>query len=207
MISTVDPLSLCLSPGLTEGAGLLQDDLLNAAVGGKVMFTTTLTPGTTFVVVNWKFGAKEIFTFFESNRTAPEYEGRITFFMSTGSLELRNLALTDSGEYSVTILITEAGSQTGITRLDVYEPVSNVVVTSKPTELVEFSSSGPFRCQVFTPVSEVTSDPLTLTIYYGPENNILTISPTKEHHQEGSNIALSCSAESRPPGPVSVVSE
>ncbi|KAI9518012.1 hypothetical protein NQZ68_042004 [Dissostichus eleginoides] len=210
--------------GLTEGAGVLPDDLLNAAVGGKVMFTTTLTPGTTFLSVNWKFGAKEIFTFFESNLTEPEYEGRITFFMSTGSLELRNLALTDSGEYSVTILITRAGSQTGITRLDVYEPVSNVVVTSKPTELVEFSSSvslscsssgsplsflwlnsssevtgsdrvqitdggstltiinvtrydqGPFRCQVFTPVSEVT-----------------------KHHQEGSNIALSCSAESRPP--------
>ncbi|KAK1895410.1 Carcinoembryonic antigen-related cell adhesion molecule 1 [Dissostichus eleginoides] len=132
--------------GLTEGAGVLQEDLLNAAVGGKVMFTTTLTPGTTFLSVNWKFGAKEIFTFFESNLTAPEYEGRITFFMSTGSLELRNLALTDSGEYSVTILITGAGSHSGITRLDVYEAVSNVTVTPSSTELEEFNSSVSLSC-------------------------------------------------------------
>ncbi|KAJ4931109.1 hypothetical protein JOQ06_025408 [Pogonophryne albipinna] len=107
-VISVDPLSLCLSPGLTEGAGVLPDGL-NAAVGGKVMFTTTQTPGTTFVTVNWKFGAKEIFTFFDGNFPAPEYEGRITFLF-TGSLELRNLARTDSGEYSVTMFI--AGGRT-----------------------------------------------------------------------------------------------
>jgi len=114
--------SLCLSPGLTEGAGVLPEGPLNAAVGGKVMFTTTLTPGTTFGSVNWKFGTKDIFNFFEGNFTEPEYEGRITFFMSTGSLELRNLALADSGEYTVTILIAGGGPrpQTGTTRLNVH---------------------------------------------------------------------------------------
>ncbi|KAF3839304.1 hypothetical protein F7725_018021 [Dissostichus mawsoni] len=140
-------LSLCLSPGLTEGAGVLPDGPLNAAVGETVMFNTTLTPGTTLGSVNWKFGSKEIFTFFDGNFTAPEYEGRITFFMSTGSLELRNLALTDSGYYSVTIL--EPGGvppQTGTTILNVEEPVSNVTVTSSSTELEEFSSSVSLSC-------------------------------------------------------------
>ncbi|KAF3839300.1 hypothetical protein F7725_018017 [Dissostichus mawsoni] len=239
--------------GLTEGAGVLPDGPLNAAVGGKVMFTTTLTPGTTFLSVNWKFGTKDIFTWNVNNFTAPEYEGRITFFMSTGSLELRNLAIADSGEYTVTILLPGAPPQSGITRLNVEEPVSNVTVTSSSTELVEFNSSvslscsssgsplsflwlnsssevtgsdrvqitdggstltiinvtrydqGPFRCQVFNPVSQGTSAPLTLFIYCeslpcmlnGPENTILTIS--KEHHQEGSDIVLSCSADSGPP--------
>ncbi|KAK1895058.1 Carcinoembryonic antigen-related cell adhesion molecule 1 [Dissostichus eleginoides] len=160
-IAVIHFIILGVISGLTEGAGVLPDGPLNAAVGGKVMFNTTLTPGTTFITMNWKFGAKEIFTWNVNNFTEPEYEGRITFFMSTGSLELRNLALTDSGEYSVTI--------------------------------------GPFSCQVFNPVSEVTSAPLNLTIYYGPENTIWTISPPKEHHQEGSDISLSCSADSGPP--------
>ena len=123
--------SLCLSPGLTEGAGVLPDGPLNAAVGGKVMFTTTLTPGTTFGTVNWKFGTKDIFNFYEGNFTVPEYEGRITFFMSTGSLELRNLALTDTGAYSVTMFIAGEGSHPGLARLDVNgEKVSHVAYLS-----------------------------------------------------------------------------
>ncbi|XP_033979842.1 carcinoembryonic antigen-related cell adhesion molecule 8-like [Trematomus bernacchii] len=145
-VSTVDPLSLCLSPGLTEGAGVLPDGPLNAAVRETVMFTTNLTPGTPFQSVTWKFGPENIFRFYGSNLTAPEYEGRITFFMSTGSLELRNLALTDRGDYSVDMFIAEARPQSGRTRLDVYEPVSNVTVTSSSTELVEFNSSVSLSC-------------------------------------------------------------
>ncbi|KAK5861851.1 hypothetical protein PBY51_017295 [Eleginops maclovinus] len=207
--------------GLTEGDGVLPDGPLNAAVGGKVMFTTTLTPGTSFQSVTWKFGTKQIFTFNVNNFPAPGYEGRITFFMSTGSLELRNLALNDSGEYSVSITTAGEPSKSGNTRLEVYEPVSNVMVTASSTELVEFNSSvslscsssgsslsflwlnssseGPFSCRVSNPVSEGTSDPVTLIIYYGPENTILKRSTTKEDHLEGSDILLSCSADSNPP--------
>ncbi|XP_049902007.1 carcinoembryonic antigen-related cell adhesion molecule 5-like [Epinephelus moara] len=232
--------------GLTKGAGVLPD-VLNAAVGETVMFTTTLTPPEKpFLSVGWTFGEKNIITFSGLNVTAPEYEGRITLFMSTASLELRNVALHDSGEYSVIIFPLGEEFKTGNTRLNVYEPVSSVMATASSTDLVEFNSSvhlscsssgsslsflwlngssevtasdrvqltdggtiltildvtrydqGPFRCHVSNPVSDGTSDPITFSISYGPENVILTISPSREYHAEGSNIDLMCSADSKP---------
>ncbi|XP_038568388.1 carcinoembryonic antigen-related cell adhesion molecule 5-like [Micropterus salmoides] len=57
---------------------------------------------------------------------------------------------------------------------------------------------GPFRCHVFNNFSNYTSDPVKLSISFGPENSYLTISPSQEYHKEGSNISLICSAVSRP---------
>ncbi|KAI3360546.1 hypothetical protein L3Q82_002421 [Scortum barcoo] len=57
---------------------------------------------------------------------------------------------------------------------------------------------GPFICHVFNNFSNYTSDPVKLFISYGPENINLTLSPSQEYHEEGSNISLSCSADSRP---------
>lgn len=108
-------------PGLTKGSGVLPDGPLNASVGGGIMFTTTLTPpDMPFLAVNWNFGEKPLITYNVYNITEPEYEGRITLFMSTGSLELRNLTLTDRGEYSVVITPHGERNQQGATRLDVY---------------------------------------------------------------------------------------
>ncbi|XP_068568955.1 pregnancy-specific beta-1-glycoprotein 8-like [Cebidichthys violaceus] len=127
-------------PGLTKGAGVLPDTPLNKAVGETVMFSTTLTPSETpFQSVTWKFGAKNIY-FNVNNFTEPEYEGRITFFISTGSLELRNLTHNDSGEYSVFFSIAGEPPKEGNTRLDVTMPVSDVMATASSTDLVEDSS-------------------------------------------------------------------
>uniref|UniRef100_A0A668TU73 Ig-like domain-containing protein n=1 Tax=Oreochromis aureus TaxID=47969 RepID=A0A668TU73_OREAU len=199
------------------------------------MFTTTLTPTETpFLTLAWTSGAKNIITSNTVNITGPEYEGRITLFPSTGSLELRSLTLDDAGEYSV--VIVPAG-----------EKVSNVLVTSSSTDLVEFSGSvslscsasgsslsflwlngssevtasdrvqltdggssltiitvtrfdqGPFRCSVSSPVSTGTSDPVNLSISYGPENINLILSPPQGYFAVGSDISLTCSVGSRPP--------
>ncbi|AWO96335.1 putative carcinoembryonic antigen-related cell adhesion molecule 5-like [Scophthalmus maximus] len=133
--------------GSSEGAGVLLDDVLHAAVGGKVMFTTLLTPQEASVVVAWTFGLDNLITSKkDSNTTAQQYEGRITLFRSNGSLELRNLTVNDSGEYEVAILPPNAGIIRGSTILEMHAPVLNVTVNPISTDLVEFSSSVNLSC-------------------------------------------------------------
>nr|XP_040026250.1 carcinoembryonic antigen-related cell adhesion molecule 1-like isoform X2 [Gasterosteus aculeatus aculeatus] len=220
---------------------------LNAAVGETVMFSTTLTPPEIpFLTVRWRFGEKVILDYdtTSANIPHPEYEGRITLFISTGSLELRNVTSNDSGQYSV-IIVTGAGQvEDGNTELGVHVPVSDVTATASSRDLQEDTSvrlscssygsslsffwlngssqltagdrvqlsdgganvtinvtrydQGTFRCCVFNLVSEATSDPISLSISFGPENINLTISPSLEHYDEGSEIRLTCSSESRP---------
>ncbi|XP_039886143.1 carcinoembryonic antigen-related cell adhesion molecule 5-like [Simochromis diagramma] len=236
--------------GFTEGGGVLPDDRLNAAVGETVIFTTTLSPTEKpFSSVNWSFNVSTpiiIFVINAENIIGPEYEGRITFFPSTASLELRSLTLDDTGEYGVNA-VHDGTLLNGRTTLLIYEKVSNVLVTSSSTDLVEFSASvslscsasgsptsflwlngssevtasdrvqltdggssltiinvtrfdqRPFRCCVSNPVSTVTSDPVNLSISYGPENINLILSPSQGYFAVGSDISLTCSVGSRPP--------
>nr|XP_046254309.1 carcinoembryonic antigen-related cell adhesion molecule 5-like isoform X3 [Scatophagus argus] len=131
--------------GLTTGAGVLPDVPLNAAVGQTVTFTPTLTPP--LVTVIWNFNQnKNIITFTGETFTAPEYEGRITFSPSSGSLELWSVNLNDTGEYSVFIIRQGELAKNGATTLRVYEPVSNVTLAANSTDLVEFNSSVTLTC-------------------------------------------------------------
>ncbi|XP_063340939.1 carcinoembryonic antigen-related cell adhesion molecule 6-like [Pelmatolapia mariae] len=121
---------------------------LNAAVGETVMFTTTLSPSEKpFTSVIWSFNISTpiIFIINSEETIGPEYEGRITFFPSTASLELRSLTLDDIGEYVVNI-IQDGTIASGRTTLVIYEKVSNVLVTSSSTDLVEFSGSVSLSC-------------------------------------------------------------
>uniref|UniRef100_A0A668T8Q2 Ig-like domain-containing protein n=1 Tax=Oreochromis aureus TaxID=47969 RepID=A0A668T8Q2_OREAU len=105
------------------------------------MFNTTLTPTEKpFQSVNWNvnFSTTIIVVINSEESIGPEYEGRITFFTSTASLELRSLTLGDTGEYSVNI-VQDGKIQHGRTILVIY-------VTSSSTDLVEFNGSVSLSC-------------------------------------------------------------
>ncbi|XP_038140438.1 carcinoembryonic antigen-related cell adhesion molecule 6-like [Cyprinodon tularosa] len=238
--------------GLSTGSGVLPDGPLNAAVGGKVLIETNLNPPETpFTLVTWECGILTPSPIInspnpDSNIIVPEYEGRITLFRSTGSLELRDLKLNHSGEYKVSVFPAGALSKSGETSLQIYEPVSGVTVSPLSADLVEFNSSvrlscssssgsslsfrwlnsssevtpsdrvnitdgganltivnvtrydqGTYRCNVSNPVSSISSAPIEISVN-GPDNVRSEVKPSGEHHKTGSNISLTCSADSRP---------
>ncbi|XP_027144994.1 carcinoembryonic antigen-related cell adhesion molecule 5-like isoform X2 [Larimichthys crocea] len=234
---------------LTKGADVLPAGPLIEAVGRRMMFKTTLTPTENpFTSITWNVNGSNIINSSSvGNVTAPWYEGRITLFTSTGSLEVRKLALNDSGEYRVTITPQGAPEITGSIRLEVIKRNFKPVVTVSNTDLVEFNSSvrlscsssglpfsfywlndslkvtasdrvqltddgnstltivnvtrydrGPLTCRGYKPVSTHTGRLVYLSISYGPENIKLVMHPPQEHHEEGSNVYMSCVVNSKP---------
>uniref|UniRef100_UPI000E559385 carcinoembryonic antigen-related cell adhesion molecule 1 n=1 Tax=Urocitellus parryii TaxID=9999 RepID=UPI000E559385 len=59
------------------------------------------------------------------------------------------------------------------------------------------NDTGPYECEIQNPVSASRSDPLTLNISYGPDAPI--IYPPDSHFPSGTNLNLSCHADSNPP--------
>lgn len=101
---------------------MLPDGPLNGSVCGTAMFRTNLDPTEeVFLSVGWNFSARHIITsLLSSNVTEPEYEGRITLFRATGSLELRDLESSDTGEYTLTIEHANGSQLVGRTRLEIH---------------------------------------------------------------------------------------
>lgn len=112
-----------LFAGLCKGAGLLPNGPLNVSVGGTIVFTTTLSPTEVSIeTIDWRVNETTYITFSNetSNVTEPEYEGRVSLLPTTGSLELRNVTLSDTGLYQVYIVPRNGRILTGSTSLQVY---------------------------------------------------------------------------------------
>ncbi|XP_061674992.1 carcinoembryonic antigen-related cell adhesion molecule 5-like [Syngnathoides biaculeatus] len=141
--------------GLSRGVGVLPDTLV-AISGETVTFATTVTPpATPFLVITWSVTdihgtITSIVTSSNVNGTLPEYRDRITLFSDTGSLELRNVTMRDTGDYRVTIIPAGGSQQRGNCKLDVHELISNVVLIPSDTDLLEFSSRVTMSCSTTT---------------------------------------------------------
>ncbi|XP_077454255.1 hemicentin-1-like [Stigmatopora argus] len=137
--------------GSSHGSGVLPNNVA-AITGEKKLFIVELTPPTTPITsIVWSFtDVNGVYTEITSlNNANPTYRDRITLFPETGSLELRNLTLSDHGVYKVIITIG-AVQQIGSSELEMHELIEGVTVKASNTDLLETSDSVTITCSTST---------------------------------------------------------
>nr|XP_057909090.1 carcinoembryonic antigen-related cell adhesion molecule 5-like [Doryrhamphus excisus] len=104
----------------------------------------------------------------------------LTCAVSTGT-SLSFTWLNDTSELTAdgNVQISEDGSQLTIAEVTRYD-------------------QGPFKCNVFNGISQGIDQQVSFDISYGPTNPKVSVTPLKDTHITGSDITLSCSAESKP---------
>ncbi|XP_058865284.1 carcinoembryonic antigen-related cell adhesion molecule 5-like isoform X2 [Acipenser ruthenus] len=232
---------------------LASEHTTNLAVGVGEDVQLKINPPVAVFSVNWYFGSTGpvIVTWNGFSETVnPQYQGRVELNKNTGTLTLKNVSRSDSGDYLYQVVSIATGhpvQYNGNIALSVYQPVSQPTVHSNVTDPVEFndtvsltctasgsavsyrwlngssvvsdserihlsddnktltiarvlrSDDGTLYCYAFNPVSNSTSEAFHLIVSYGPESLTLSISPQKPIYSAGSDLTLSCSAQSSPP--------
>ncbi|XP_050932354.1 carcinoembryonic antigen-related cell adhesion molecule 1 [Lates calcarifer] len=157
MLSAAVILVLSAYLGVCAGEAILPPGPLIGPVAGTVKFTTTLVPPESpFIFISWSFKGANIITFSTSDITAPGYANRTTLDRATGALELRDLVLGDSGEYTVTIIPDGGLQKQGNTTLNVYAPVTGASISRPAAVLIEDKSSTNLTCEASGSISTIT---------------------------------------------------
>ncbi|XP_031642285.1 carcinoembryonic antigen-related cell adhesion molecule 6 isoform X1 [Oncorhynchus kisutch] len=181
-------LTLFILTGLCAGQGLFPQGSVNGAEGGTAMFITNLIPpAQPFIIISWTVGGANIITSTSDDSIGPGYGDRITLNKTTGSLELRNLTLADSGGYRVAITTATAETINGSTELVVYENVSDANITGPSNNLFADVSSANLTCEAAGNITTIQwtkeGQPLSAggNILFSEENRKVSISPVKRH--------------------------
>lgn len=102
------------------GQGILPEGPVAALVGGNVTLKTTITDQN-LNVITWTFnGPNGVATFVGGNlKVTAAYTRRVSLNLTDGSLTLSALKPGDSGDYSVTVITSDANTLFGETKLQV----------------------------------------------------------------------------------------
>ncbi|KAM9488989.1 cell adhesion molecule CEACAM8-like [Clarias gariepinus] len=116
-----------------------------------------------------------------SNTELVEFSSTVSLVCSVSGPSLSFIWLNGSSEVT-------AGERVQLTNSN-----SNLIITS-----VIRGDTGPYQCEASNSFSSATSPPLSLTINYGPENVRVVAVPVGPSYSSGSNLILTCSADSSP---------
>ncbi|XP_072892170.1 cell adhesion molecule CEACAM6-like [Hemitrygon akajei] len=124
---------------------IVEHSQINVTTGADALFS--VRPSSSVRSGSWCFKGKTVAQWIDQTGTVDnEYRSRAELFPHNGSLLLKSVNMSDSGEYRVNMVPTN-GSQTSATvTLRVTEPVSNVTVTSNATRLIEYSDTVRLTC-------------------------------------------------------------
>ncbi|MCJ8728843.1 hypothetical protein PDJAM_G00009130 [Pangasius djambal] len=123
-----------------------------------------------------------------SNVTIVPSKTELVEFNSTVSL-----VCSASGSTLSFIWLNGSSEVTAGERVQLTDSNSTLTITS-----VIRGDTGPYQCEASNIISKAMSPPLNLTIYYGPENVAVEAAPVGPFYSSGSNLTLTCSAESSP---------
>uniref|UniRef100_A0A673CNG4 Ig-like domain-containing protein n=1 Tax=Sphaeramia orbicularis TaxID=375764 RepID=A0A673CNG4_9TELE len=182
--STEDTITPGYEGRLTVNTSTGSLELRNVSTDDSGIYTVTIIPQTGRMV-----NIKPVY--FPS--TVPVSNVKITT-SSTDLMEFSSVRLScSSSGSSLSFRWFNDSSEVTADRVQITDGGSTMTIVS-----VTRYDQGPFKCFVSNLVSDGTSDPVTFTISYGPENVTLKVSPSQKHHPEGSDVTLSCSAVSEP---------
>ncbi|XP_053350017.1 carcinoembryonic antigen-related cell adhesion molecule 5-like [Clarias gariepinus] len=120
-------------------------------------------------------------TITQSNTELFEFNSTVSLVCSASGSSLSFIWLNGSSEVT-------AGERVQLTNSN-----SNLTITS-----VIRGDTGPYQCEASNSISNAKSPSLSLTIYYGPENVKVVAAPVGPSYSSGSNLILTCSADSSP---------
>ncbi|XP_072122198.1 cell adhesion molecule CEACAM6-like isoform X6 [Mobula birostris] len=118
---------------------------INASIGSDAHFS--VQPSSNVSSGGWTVnGTLVVRWIYQTVSFGNEYTSRAVLMTSSGSLLLKSVKMMDSGEYRVN-MVPASGLQSSATiTLKVFEPVSNVNVTSNATHLIEYNDTVSLTC-------------------------------------------------------------
>ncbi|GCC19271.1 hypothetical protein chiPu_0021020 [Chiloscyllium punctatum] len=129
--------------------------LINAAVGDPVLLS--VRPSERVRSGSWKHNGSDVLVWINKAADINNiYRGRVEFLQSNGSLLLKSVTASDSGEYSVTMNSFGDAVANATIILSVFEPISSVSIISNVSNTVKENDTVSLRCHVMGDWTEIS---------------------------------------------------